>query len=157
MSTRACIARAEGDGFRGVYHHSDGEPAALGRTLFGLARDRTLGGVGEMLQTLIDDHPAGWSTINRADWSQPAGFPRNGFRTTGPQCYCHGARNEGPQPVIQDDDLTLEWAYVFDADARTMGVCERVRPHGDGEESWVLREVVPLDGPEPDWRALGRR
>jgi len=27
-----------------------------------------------MRRTLIDDHPAGWSTINRADWHQKPGF-----------------------------------------------------------------------------------
>ena len=34
MSTQAAIARRHGDGFLGVYHHWDGYPNALGKTLW---------------------------------------------------------------------------------------------------------------------------
>lgn len=60
MSTRGVIARKSGDGFVGRYHHWDSYPSGLGRTLYQWAqrmpRDR-------MIHLLIDEHPAGWSTI----------------------------------------------------------------------------------------------
>ena len=70
----------------------------------------------------------------------------------------------------------MEWAYVFDEEARTMAVVERVRVSGVEEavpagvhavgfggtlgthpdtgardDAWRVRAVVALDGPEPDW------
>jgi hypothetical protein len=76
MSTRSAIARPNGDGFTGVYHHWDGYPSGLGRTLFRLFRDQTIGSVGHTLDFLIDKHPAGWSTINGADWRYSGHYDR---------------------------------------------------------------------------------
>jgi hypothetical protein len=58
----------------GRYHHWDGYPWALGATLFDLVRQCTLGDLATTLRGLIDDHPAGWSTINGADWALRPGF-----------------------------------------------------------------------------------
>lgn len=74
MSTRGCIARRDCDGFAGVYHHWDSYPTALGKTLWDLSHGHFAGDLPGMLRTLIDEHPAGWSTINRADWSFAPGF-----------------------------------------------------------------------------------
>jgi hypothetical protein len=73
MSTRAVIARTTDAGrtFRGVYHHWDGYPSGLGATLWRLYRGHFSGRADDMLQVLIDDHPAGWSNILGADWSLP--------------------------------------------------------------------------------------
>lgn len=77
MSTRSVIARPNGEGhFFGRYHHWDGYPAGVGATLFELAQPGSPfdGDTDRMLAVLIDEHPAGWSTINNADWSQAPGF-----------------------------------------------------------------------------------
>lgn len=76
MSTRAVIARRnqEGAGFEGRYHHWDGYPKGLGATLWELYHGHFRKDLGTMLQVLLDDHPAGWSTINNADWNLVPGY-----------------------------------------------------------------------------------
>lgn len=76
MSTRSCIARPTESGFTGVYHHWDGYPSGLGLTLWQLAQPMGPfhGNIGKMLKVLIDEHPAGWSTINGADFSLKPGY-----------------------------------------------------------------------------------
>lgn len=76
MSTRSVIARKTEQGFEGVYHHWDGYPAGLGRTLYQAYNGYFGRDLDKMLAFLIDQHPAGWSTINGADWNLPAG-PRS--------------------------------------------------------------------------------
>ena len=140
MSTRSCIARTTGEGtFRGVYHHWDGYPSGLGVTLFHLYRNHFNKDLNAMLEFLIDQHPAGWSTINGADFKLPAGFQEPKYRKKrngdpdytkpiphGPVCYCHGGRHEEPSIVTEADDCGMEWAYVFDAERRLMYVLERI-------------------------------
>lgn len=73
MSTRSVIARKTQTGFTGVYHHWDGYPSGLGATLFELFNGQFHRDLEALLKYLIDDHPAGWSTINGADFTLPAG------------------------------------------------------------------------------------
>jgi hypothetical protein len=140
MSTRSCIARITGEGtFKGVYHHWDGYPTGLGATLFRTYRRHFKRDLEGMLTFLIETHPAGWSTVNNADFKLPAGYQeakyrrkRNGDKDYskpiphGPVCYCHGERHEEPSPVTEEDDCGMEWAYVFDTEKKVMHVLERV-------------------------------
>ncbi len=140
MSTRSCIARRTGEGtFQGVYHHWDGYPTGLGATLFRIYRRHFKKDLVAMLAFLIEQHPAGWSTINNADFKLPAGYQEARYRKKrngdddyakpiphGPICYCHGGRQEEASPVTQADDCGMEWAYVFDIEKRLMHVLERV-------------------------------
>jgi len=71
MSTRGVIARPNGDGFVGRYHHWDSYPSGLGRTLYRWAQQMPL---DQMLKMLIDEHPAGWSTIVGSDPSLTPGY-----------------------------------------------------------------------------------
>ena len=71
MSTRSCIARKTDSGFIGVYHHFDGYPNGVGRTLFNLRNSHFKGDTDAMLKFLIDDNKGGWSTIVEADFSLP--------------------------------------------------------------------------------------
>ena len=72
----------------------------------------------------------------------------------------------------------MEGAYVVGEHENRMAVLEGVRPVGDDEipagshatgfvgtlgvdpdtqerdDAWVIRVVVPLDGPEPDWEQI---
>lgn len=169
MGTRGFIGRPnlglDGDPV-GVYHHWDSYPTALGATLFAAIRGHFEGDIEAALRFLIDDHPAGWSTINGADLSQPSGFEERGFRTTGTHCYCHGGRSE------EGWGLTLskaagsgcEYAYVISPETRTMyvlssytdGGAKMVGIFGMGDEDATWREIgrVDLDGAEPDWAAM---
>lgn len=78
MSTRSVIARATSSGFTGVYHHWDGYPSGLGATLFELFNGHFKRDLSKMLGYLIDQHPAGWSTINGADFDLEPGYKTRG-------------------------------------------------------------------------------
>jgi len=183
MSTRSCIARLTGpNAFKGVYHHWDGYPSALGATLCKLYRTAFNRDLERMLTILVDDHPAGWSTINNADFTLPAGYQEAKYRKKrngnddyskpiphGPICYCHGARHEEASPVTEADDCGMEWAYVFDVERRLLLVHERLsEPSGThmvgmfgvdapGHQSWAPAAEIDLNGPEPDWTKLTAR
>lgn len=73
MATRAVIAEPNDKGWVGVYHHLDGYPDGLGKTLWSIRGPVFDGDIEQMRQVLIRDHPAGWSSIVKADWTQPAG------------------------------------------------------------------------------------
>lgn len=77
MGTRGAIARpdnAHAGAFAGRYHHWDSYPSGLGATLFHIRRDTFGGDTAKMLDLLIDQHPAGWSTINGVDLTRQPGF-----------------------------------------------------------------------------------
>jgi hypothetical protein len=74
MSTRGVIARQNGTGFTGVYHHWGSYPEGLGKTLWELWHGDFKQDTGAMLKALIDEHPAGWSTICGKDFALPIGY-----------------------------------------------------------------------------------
>ena len=154
MSTRGIIARpTEGEGFIGRYHHFDAYPAGLGMQLIELIN---AWGVSNTAKTLIDDHPAGWSSIF-GDWSQKPGFiefnnPKRAELERRPQCYCHGDRHEQEQ-VFDNTDSGCEFAYVLDEDTKEMTIYET--QHADGGHAigmfgwgtggtWRKVDVIPL-------------
>jgi len=174
MSTNAAIARASGLGkFTGVYHHWDGYPTGLGIALWDAYHGHFAKDLPRMLAYLIDEHSAGWSTIvhknfrYKPGWSDPCkGYPshegvtseqwqeayrkwQNSRMQARPQCFCHGGRHEEPQPIDQDSDAGLEWAYVFDVETRTMRVIYPTKNAG-----WKLAGNVALDGDSPDWTRI---
>ena len=162
MSTRSCIARPIGDEWEGRYHHSDGYPTGLGDELWHLVQ---AWGV-EMARTrLIDEHPAGWSSILGADWSMPPGYrTRSNFDDLlGPRCYCHGDRAERENMIHSRDEengeapLFIEWVYVLG----TLGLTVYAHEEGKGllksgvpAYRWRVVNMFPWDGEEPDWAAM---
>ena len=151
MSTRGIIARpTEGEGFIGRYHHFDAYPAGLGMQLIDLIN---AWGVSNTTKTLIDDHPAGWSSIF-GDWSQKPGFiefnkqHRDEVRKR-PQCYCHGDRQEQEQ-VFDNTDSGCEFAYVIDEDAKEMLIYET--QHADGGHAMGMFGF-PTGG---NWNKVGK-
>jgi hypothetical protein len=186
MGTRGCIARvvertAGTIGFDGVYHHWDSYPTGLGETLFKLYNGFFAKDIAKFLQVLIDDHPAGWSTINNADFSMAAGFVEAGNEyekkadgtsdynkpiTHGPRCFCHGTRHEEASAITEKgaSSCGCEWTYAFDEKKRLMYVlssyCRNGKKmigffgFGDKEALWKPVAVVKLDEAEPDWEAI---
>lgn len=75
MSTRAIIAEPTGTvgHWRGRYHHFDGYPNGLGRTLHELFGTKHFPDVETMRRVLLHEHTA-WSTINGVDWDLTPGF-----------------------------------------------------------------------------------
>lgn len=80
MSTRSCIGRAKPSDRNPLvrYHHWDGYPSGLGATLYDLYRNQFHRDLDAMLKVLIDDHPAGWSTINGKDFDLEPAFEEHG-------------------------------------------------------------------------------
>jgi hypothetical protein len=74
MSTRSVIARANGNSWAGRFHHWDGYPEGLGKTLVENATGPFAGNLTGLLKILIDDHPAGWDTIVGRDLNLPSTY-----------------------------------------------------------------------------------
>ena len=90
MSTRSVIARPTTPGhFRGRYHHWDGYPSGVGVTLVELYNGIFKQDLGRMLKVLLDDHPAGWSTINGANFRLKPGYGDDGFKGKCQDCGLH--------------------------------------------------------------------
>ena len=152
MSTRSVIARIDKDVFVGRYHHSDGYPSGVGKTLYTLYNGFFKRDATRMLEVLIDEHPAGWSNINGADFSKRIGYhERNHGTTDCPQCYCHGSRHEEAN-LINSTDIgwDIEWAYAINDKTGQMFI-------HTGQACRDIVAIVDLNGPEPDWEAIEAR
>ena len=166
MSTRGAIARVEGDGFKGVYHHWDSYPSGLGATLYQIYHDHFKEDLEAMLKVLIDEHPAGWSTINGGDFAQTPGFLNEHGDNDRPQCYCHGDRKEEGSEVTHLNAAGIGVEYVYAFDGHTMLVLSSYTEEGkkmigmfgmgDPKARWRIMARVDLDGPEPDWEHLAQ-
>ncbi len=182
MGTRGVIARVVertpgAMGFEGRYHHWDSYPTGLGKTLYQLYNGFFAKDMTKFLQVLIDDHPAGWSTINDADFSKPAGwrdYPAReaddkAGKTHGPECYCHGGRSETGWLVTEKNasGSGAEWAYAIDVKKHEMYVLSSFTQVegktvkmigffgcGDDNATWKPVAIVNLDGAEPDWKQI---
>ncbi|SRR6266568_7487342 len=178
MSTNGIIARATGEAtFAGVYHHWDSYPnGGLGQQLTDLLAGHFAGDLAVMLRTLIDEHPAGWSTIVSKDFTLEPGYTwekldhpsllgvdkdkyKAAYRAyhahpdvLRPQCYCHGLRHEQPHVITEQSDCGAEWAYVFEEQDRAMHVLYRDRREGTGERFWNDVARIELDkASEVNW------
>ena len=156
MSTRSIIARKTEDGFEGTCHHWDGYPIGLGYSLWYMYQvgGRDLEG---MLKLLIDEHPAGWSTINGVDWDQPIGYIagyEKGREMNAPQCFCHGDRSETvDEPYTNLTDCGAEFAYAFEKDAERetdlMYIFEK--QYDDGSHAM---EFFGMTSPDGGWKLI---
>lgn len=176
MSTRGVIARLVSPGkFKGRYHHWDSYIKGLGASLHELYHTHFNKDIDTMLKTLIDDHPAGWSTICGRDWTQePRGEQRDDLRKKQselpPECFCHGDRKE-EGCVFTEENASgsgCEYAYAFTKGKdghNLMVVLSSYRKNGNkmigmfgcGDENAAWREIgtVDLDSEiGPDWEAI---
>ena len=82
MSTNGIIARSTGEGtFEGVYHHWDSYPnEGLGQFLIRILTGHFKKDLARMLCFLIDEHPAGWSTIVNKDFALKPGYTSESLR-----------------------------------------------------------------------------
>jgi hypothetical protein len=170
LSTRSAIVRVTGEGkFTGVYHHWDGYTEGLGQELWHLYRNRYNKNLDAMLKELIDDHPAGWSTLVGADWSKKIGYKeKRELANNAPACYCHGDRNEKAQ-VINEKNASrcgCEWVYAFTREKNKdyMLILCSFTPtgnkmigmfgFGDPDATWKTIAKTDLSKKEPNWRKL---
>ena len=152
MSTRGVIARTNSDGFTGRYHHWDSYPEGLGATLYAWAQHMPL---DRMLHLLLDEHPAGWSTIVGTDPALPPGYvdsmdPERRCVVCGMKGWEHYRQyygRDGRPPLPERFAHIPKDVYLltnhspeyerFPTDSRPQCYC-----HGDRKESedWVLTE-----------------
>lgn len=171
MSTRGLIMRYTPEGgLFGRYHHFDSYPTGLGKTLWRTLHGHFGGDLAAMLKVLIDDHPAGWSSINDCNWNLEPGYglgPKNyygdrKYRTpdgktdfakiyadTPPACYCHGERSEERQDITEKGfkDSWAEYVYAFNVGDRRLDIFTPAGYPAPFAE-------IDLDGPEPEWEEV---
>jgi hypothetical protein len=174
MSTRGAIVRftnGETNEFAGRYHHWDSYPAGLGVALWGLYHGHFQKDLRRMLEVLIDEHPAGWSTITSGDFSLAPGYNRSlEGEDRRPHCYCHGDRSEEENLITHKNaaDVGCEYVYGFDegptlvvlssycADDGPFAGKKMIGMFGSGDPKATWKEIgrIPLEGPEPDWERI---
>jgi hypothetical protein len=170
MSTNGIIARSTGEGtFAGRYHHWDSYCFGLGVALIELYRGHFKHDLTRMLQVLLDEHPAGWSTIVHKDFTlkpgytnvaqRPEGMPIEEFQNQPlnrrPHCYCHGHRHEEGWIADEKTDCGASWAYVFDEDNKTLHILGRQKHEVSGEYHWQEVGRIELDSEDQtNWTAI---
>jgi len=179
MGTRGCIARLTKKGFEGRYHHWDSYPEGLGKTLWDLYHNHFNHDLKAMLETLIDQHPAGWSTINGKDFNIKAGFVQlttediqnENRKYKQPCCYCHGSRHEKEWLVTEKNasGSGVEWVYAFNEKTHEMLILGSYCNYsedmkgvkmigyfgcGDEKATWETIKTVDLEGTEPNWEKI---
>jgi hypothetical protein len=132
--------------------------------------------LARMLRILIDEHPAGWSTIVNKDFTLKPGYTAESLKhpsTSGmsdadygaaieqfhalpdyrrPQCYCHGKRHEEAQVLTEDSEVCASWAYVFDEEERILHVCNREKHQDTKDYFWNDVARIELDNlDEVNW------
>ena len=139
--------RRVNNGLEGRYHNWDSYPSGLGEALYNLYytynRDLSL-----LCKVLIDEHPAGWSTIVNRDFSLEPGFITIPDKENQqPLCYCHG---DHPEKAVlwteKDLPADLEYVYTFDEGEILVIMDAHLRE---------LARVSLRDAP-PDWKALDK-
>jgi len=164
MSTHGIIAQRCGEGWEGVYNHSDSYPKELGKELWDILHNKFKNNLDKFLRFAIYEHYAGWSFF-------------------GSRCYCHDesrkVHNEDSLFFINPDDdkdgytayvhrLFWEWLYIFDRERRVMEIWanydtgrrglvyseEQERMININKYDWMKVAEVDLDGEEPDWSEI---
>lgn len=174
MSTRGVIARLKGDGWAGVYNHFDSYPTGLGEALWQSLHQEYGGDVEAFLKAVVDDTPQGWSTFCKSDYAL-----RVHHKLERPERIPYGA--DEPDSRMTSEDvacLKIEWVYAFGPRTMVVFTNAKVRElregqHGTYRAPWAYEKmdgrierfpacyyvmkvvgVYPLDGPEPDWKAI---
>lgn len=175
MSTRGIIAKTTTNGWIGKYHHWDSYPSGLGQSLYKAYHQVFNGDIERMMSFLIDEHPAGWSTIVDKDLSLKPGFShfdvnagigetfnkvlyyqrlaeyQTSEKARRAECYCHGDRHESEQTIHSLTDAWASWvvyAYIINEASHLMTIYART------SDRWDIIAKVELNGPEPDWKEL---
>ena len=173
MSTRGCVGRltskpGEPLKWKGRYIHFDAYPSGLGARLYELRNGHFKGDTKAMLKVLLDDHKAGWSTID-GDFNNEPGYMEPDYCSEKdpekqkvlrekyfsiPKCYCHGSRSDKAYSVNEKNasGSGCEYGYLFTSDGNIMVVisCDSC----DRNAKWKVVGQVDLNEVAPDWEKL---
>lgn len=172
MSTRSCIAKPrKKDGWEGVYHHSDGYPEGVGRTIWNLVKNRYKGDVAKFHKEIIDNNLDGWSALRvfHPDWGDPEALLNwDGESVIGVDDNMKRYKIEGTDPIIpipisykndpersnnetecpcnetDGDPLFIEWVYVVKPDGLAIYAnqsCKEDDPGSVKYDNCVFRHV----------------
>jgi hypothetical protein len=104
---------------------------------------------------LIDDPPAGWSSINEADWSVPPGYGgRSRNDKSRAQCYCHGERSEDVQDVTEANAAHAGCEYVYAFDKEDNKDIMLVLASYVGERKMI--GMFGMGNPNAEWKVIGK-
>ncbi|KKS89313.1 MAG: hypothetical protein UV64_C0007G0016 [Parcubacteria group bacterium GW2011_GWC1_43_11b] len=155
MSTRAAIARIDGDGWKGIFHHWDGYPSGLGKDIWNLVRGKFQGDIEAFLHYAIEEHPGGWEVISEGSFNDPEEFGEAFLHG----CECHQKpyvpSRDVRKPLEEGascDPLFLEWIYILDPKSRSMTILSH-QNRGQGYMHFIV-DIVSFDEPEPDWEEI---
>lgn len=156
MSTRGGIARKNGTGFKGVYHHWDGYPSGLGKMLFELRSTwRFMGDTKKMVEFLIEAHPAGWSSISGLLQDKEG----DDYKEEPCELNEKNASGRGVEYVyVFDGDKMEIWSSYCSPNSVKFAGHKMIGAFGVGDRDavWKVVATVDLDGPEPDWEKLNQ-
>lgn len=106
------------------------------------------GDVSAFIEERIEKHKGGWSIFAE-------------------RCYCHDMQRDDGDMIITDQDensdspLFIEWVYVVSSRLLTVYAHYFTGKHQPEERGyaaplygWYIVDQFPLNGPEPNWKAL---
>lgn len=148
MSTRSIVAVAEGDGWKGQYHHSDGYPTGMGACLWLGLKDKSDDELAAFFDTL-NAHTSGWSEFQLRGDNGPTGV----YLDTG-RCYCHWEGREetfdNTRTAEQPFGFREEYLYVISLHTRKMFIYDT---HDEYDRLIGTADLQP-DADEPDWELI---
>lgn len=163
MGTRGVIAKPDGDGWKGRYHHWDSYPSGLGLAL--LKGYDELGSADELVRVLVDEETVGWSTICGADLTLPKGWhdrsDPNGlcalceapmwrhyaqyYPEGGPDDpMVNGARRKG---LIHPDQI-VQLGHSFEDKPPTSNPPQSYSARGETGDQWITSQDEDVAGTE---------
>lgn len=167
VATRAIIAKKlKNDEWIGVYHHWDGYPSVLGKTIWNMIVNE-FKSVNKFCRYAIEEHPAGWFHIFPAPCVEKSPEDQETINASirKPQCFCHGyfAERDGITPskehLITSKQFRKtpynwnpEWLYIITPKKMIIQCCYGA--YKKDKVNFAVVAEVNFKKPEPNWKDI---